>query len=65
MYGIELPFDVPKENCMVIELVENGLKGIRGIVEYPKEFSEQKFSIMSKTTQNLVIGIGFYLLFMV
>lgn len=38
-YGIELPFEVPKENCMVIELVENGLAGVSGIVEYPKEFS--------------------------
>ena len=37
-YGIELPFDVPKENCMVIELVENGLNGVNGMVEYPKEF---------------------------
>ncbi|MAD96085.1 MAG: GNAT family N-acetyltransferase [Flavobacteriaceae bacterium] len=40
MYGIELPFEVPKENCMVIELVENGLKGVHGMVEYPKEFYE-------------------------
>ncbi len=39
-YGIELPFEVPKENCMVIELVENGLKGVSGMVEYPKEFNE-------------------------
>jgi len=39
-YGIELPFDVPKENCMVIELTENGLNGVTGMVEYPKEFSE-------------------------
>jgi predicted N-acetyltransferase YhbS len=39
-YGIELPFDVPKENCMVIELIENGLNGINGMVEYPKEFNE-------------------------
>jgi predicted N-acetyltransferase YhbS len=39
-FGIELPFDVPKENCMVIELKENGLKGVRGMVEYPKEFNE-------------------------
>ena len=37
-YGIELPFEVPKENCMVIELVENGLEGVTGMVEYPKEF---------------------------
>ncbi|MDY8137490.1 N-acetyltransferase [Aquimarina sp. 2201CG5-10] len=39
-YEIKLPFDVPKENCMVIELVENGLKGVSGTVEYPKEFNE-------------------------
>ncbi|MCF2875810.1 MULTISPECIES: GNAT family N-acetyltransferase [unclassified Tenacibaculum] len=39
-YGIELPFEVPKENCMVIELVEDGLKGVSGTVEYPKEFNE-------------------------
>lgn len=39
-FGIELPFDVPKENCMVIELTENGLNGVNGTVEYPKEFNE-------------------------
>ncbi len=39
-YGIELPFDVPKEHCMAIELVENGLNGVSGMVEYPKEFNE-------------------------
>jgi predicted N-acetyltransferase YhbS len=39
-YGIELPFEVPRENCMVIELVENGLKGVTGMVEYPSEFNE-------------------------
>jgi len=39
-FGIELPFDVPKENCMAIELIENGLNGISGTVEYPKEFNE-------------------------
>lgn len=39
-FGIELPFEVPKENCMAIELIENGLNGVRGIVEYPKEFNE-------------------------
>ena len=39
-FGIELPFEVPKENCMAIELVENGLQGIIGMVEYPKEFNE-------------------------
>jgi len=39
-FGIKLPFDVPPENCMVIELTENGLKGVNGTVEYPKEFIE-------------------------
>jgi len=39
-FGIELPFEAPKENCMVIELIEDGLKGVSGTVEYPKEFNE-------------------------
>ncbi len=38
-YGIELPFEIPKENCMVIELIKNGLDGVSGTVEYPKEFN--------------------------
>jgi predicted N-acetyltransferase YhbS len=37
-YDITLPFDVPKENCMAIELVENGLSGINGMVEYSIAF---------------------------
>ena len=39
-YGITLPFDAPEENCMVIELVENGLNKVEGTVQYPKEFFE-------------------------
>ena len=39
-FGIELPFDVPKENCMAIELFENGLKDVSGTVVYPKAFFE-------------------------
>lgn len=39
-FGIELPFDVPKENCMAIELIPDGLKNVNGVVEYPKEFNE-------------------------
>ncbi len=39
-FGIDLPFDVPKENCMAIELIEHGLLGVSGTVEYPKEFNE-------------------------
>ncbi|MBB4803024.1 putative N-acetyltransferase YhbS [Flavobacterium nitrogenifigens] len=39
-YNIKMPFDVPSENCMVISLIENGLKGVSGEVVYPKEFFE-------------------------
>jgi predicted N-acetyltransferase YhbS len=39
-FGIAFPFDVPTENCMVMELIENGLKNVHGIVEYPHEFYE-------------------------
>lgn len=39
-YGIKLPFEVPDENCMLIELTEDALKDVSGIVEYPKEFYE-------------------------
>lgn len=39
-YGIKLPFEVPDENCMLIELTEGSLKDVTGIVEYPKEFYE-------------------------
>lgn len=39
-FGIALPFDVPKENCMAIELQPDALKNIHGEVVYPKEFFE-------------------------
>lgn len=39
-FGIVFPFEAPKENCLAIELVENGLKEVSGIVEYPKEFND-------------------------
>ncbi|HEY5593009.1 MAG TPA: N-acetyltransferase [Paludibacter sp.] len=39
-FGIKQPFDVPEENNLVIELVEDGLNEITGIVEYPKYFFE-------------------------
>ncbi|PIF33480.1 putative N-acetyltransferase YhbS [Flavobacterium sp. 9] len=39
-YGIEMPFDVPAENCMVIALNENGLSGVKGRVVYPSAFFE-------------------------
>ena len=37
-YGIELPFKGSEENCMIVELVEDGLKGVSGMVEYDKAF---------------------------
>ncbi|MFD2938729.1 GNAT family N-acetyltransferase [Flavobacterium notoginsengisoli] len=37
-YNIKMPFDVPAENCMIIELIEDGLKAVSGEVVYPKEF---------------------------
>lgn len=39
-YHINMPFDVPAENCMVIALTEDGLKGVSGEVVYPKAFFE-------------------------
>lgn len=39
-YGIKLPFEVPDENCMLIELTEKALKDVKGMVEYSKEFYE-------------------------
>ncbi|ASW76255.1 GCN5 family acetyltransferase [Chryseobacterium piperi] len=37
-FGIYFPFDLPEENGMAIELIQDGLKNIKGVVEYPKEF---------------------------
>lgn len=39
-YGIKLPFDIPEENCMAIELTPGGLNGVKGVVKYPDEFVE-------------------------
>lgn len=38
LFDIYPPFDVPSENFMAIELSENALKNIKGIVQYPEEF---------------------------
>jgi len=37
-YGIKMPFEVPDENCMIIELHQGALVGVKGMVVYPKEF---------------------------
>lgn len=39
-FGFKLPFDVPDENCMAIELIKDGLKEVNGTVEYPSAFFE-------------------------
>lgn len=39
-YGINLPFEAPEANCMVLSLAENGLDGVHGMVEYDKAFFE-------------------------
>lgn len=39
-YRIKLPFEVPDENCMAIELIKGALEGIEGTVVYPKAFFE-------------------------
>lgn len=38
-FGIHLPFDVPDENCMVIELEEHALQHCAGVVHYPEAFT--------------------------
>lgn len=37
-WGIRPPIEVPDEAFLALELVENGLKGISGIVRYPRAF---------------------------
>ncbi|MEO0875094.1 MAG: N-acetyltransferase [Bacteroidota bacterium] len=39
-FGIRLPFEAPKENCMLVELQAGSLTGISGVVEYPTAFME-------------------------
>lgn len=40
-FGIMFPFDVPEINSFVLELKEGALKGIRGEIEYAKEFFQE------------------------
>lgn len=37
-FGITLPFEVPSENCLAIELLPNSLDAVTGMVIYPAEF---------------------------
>jgi len=36
--GIEAPFQVPDEAFLILELVENALQGVAGMVRYPSPF---------------------------
>lgn len=37
-FNIKAPFDVLEDCFMAIELIDGGLKGVSGVVEYPKVF---------------------------
>ena len=37
-WGIKAPFEVPEENFMAIELNEDSLKNVSGVVRYANEF---------------------------
>ena len=37
-FGISFSFEIPKENAMVLELVPESLKDIKGKVGYPEAF---------------------------
>ena len=39
IWGIRPPFEASDEVFMAMELVEGGLKGVAGVVEYPEEYS--------------------------
>lgn len=39
-FGIEFPFDVPPEFCMVIELLPHAIDKLHGVVRYPAVFFE-------------------------
>lgn len=40
-YGITAPFEVSDDNFMALELINGGLSGVQGVVEYAKEFFQQ------------------------
>ncbi len=40
VFGIAFPFDVPHEFCMAAELRPDGLKNVRGLLEYASPFME-------------------------
>ncbi len=41
-YGITITLEAPDECCMAIELLPGGLNGLKGVVQFPKEFFEKE-----------------------
>jgi predicted N-acetyltransferase YhbS len=40
-FEISVPFTVRPENCMILPLVPKGLEGVRGMVDYPVEWTDR------------------------
>ena len=40
-FGITVPFDIRDDNCMILPLTPNALDGVRGVVDYPIEWTER------------------------
>ncbi len=38
LFGINFPFEAPRENCFVLELIPNTLQAVYGTIEYAQEF---------------------------
>ena len=39
-YGVEFPFEVPRDNGFILGLKPGALKGVEGVVHYPPDFFE-------------------------
>ena len=39
-WNVKAPFEVPEEVFMIMELTENALRGVEGIVQYSSAFAE-------------------------
>ena len=37
-WGIRTSFEIPEDTLMAMELSKNGLRGVQGVISYPKEF---------------------------
>ena len=39
-HGVEFPFELPRENGFILGLNPGALRGVEGVVQYPKDFFE-------------------------